>query len=142
MHYDKKFVTPSFKAALAKVLIPEKEEEVQEMADGKPNAIDPNKDGDKMVYSKDGTKSAPKSTVDKYKKKLTGESEEVEETEVELTEEEIISALEEELSPHIEHLLSEGFSEDEVEHLILEMLAEEEAEAEEEVADERVEHDK
>lgn len=39
-----------------------------------------------------------------------------------LTEEELFSVMEEELGPHIAYLLDEGFSEDEVENIIVDML--------------------
>ena len=40
----------------------------------------------------------------------------------ELTEEELFTVMEEELGPHIAYLLDEGFSEEEVENIIIEML--------------------
>jgi len=126
MNYDKKYVTSEFLEALKKVVTPESELD-EMMADGKPNAIDPNKDKDKKVYNKEDSKPAPASDS----KKSYHEDTELESEAVELTEEEIISALEEELTPHISHLLDEGFSEDEIELLILNMLADEENEEEE-----------
>lgn len=46
----------------------------------------------------------------------------------ELNEEELLSLMEEELGPHIAYLLDEGFSEEEVENIIVEMLEDDETE--------------
>lgn len=43
-----------------------------------------------------------------------------------LSEEELFQVMEEELGPHIAYLLDEGFSEEEIENIIVEMLSEEE----------------
>ena len=54
----------------------------------------------------------------------------------ELTEEELLTVMEEELGPHIAYLLDEGFSEEEVENIMVEMLS---AEDEEELVEKKKE---
>jgi len=128
--YDIKKVSESFKEALRKVV---SQESVVEKAEADSMGIID--EGEKMATSNDGTKKAPQSEVNKQLKKLDPDmhkstNEDVEEA-VDLTEDQLCDILEEELGPHIAFLLDEGFSEDEIEDLIVDMLTTEEEDADE-----------
>lgn len=148
MSYDKKFVSPSFTDALNKIVNPGNgPEEISESSaihasrlkalGAKPdaNAANPKR---KTAADAAKTRSERRRTpeeakkADRFSKALGGEEldEEV------LTEEQIVEFLDEELGPHIEYLLDEGFTEDEIEMIIMEMLEESE-EDEENVLDEK-----
>lgn len=115
MSYDKKLVTPSFLDALKQV--GKTPEEIEEMSTMAPDT------------HKNTAKKPEGSKVKKPTEPVVA-AEENESSEEILTEEQIFEALEQELGPHIAYLLDEGFSEEEVENIIVDMLSEEQDEDE------------
>jgi SOS response regulatory protein OraA/RecX len=108
---DSKPVSNSFREALKDVLGPKKaDDEVLESS-----------------HESEAEEKAEEKAEKKSKKKEVEETVEAQDDLTELTEEELFLVMEQELGPHIAYLLDEGFSEEEIENIIVEMLSEEEA---------------
>lgn len=129
MSYDKKFVTPSFRDALSNVLTG-KEIEVLDESSDENYERQKRKLGEKVANEKRERRKERAENQDKkygrmrpgFGKVVQKNSYEPEEDLEELTEEQIFDFLEEEVGPHVEFLLDEGFSEEEIENIIIEML--------------------
>lgn len=131
MTYDKRFVTDSFKSTLLDVLN-KGADSTEELDEASAIMHVPQKDPKKYPGRLGGGKKEikPKPAKKLSDIKHTNEDEEFEDEE-ELTEEQVYNFLDEELGPQIEYLLDEGFTEDEIENIVMEMLEEEAEELDE-----------